>query len=90
MAALKDLEAALIDQAEAGADMVMPGFTHLQNAQPITFGHHLLAYVEMIARDRGRFDDCRKRLNESPLGAARSGRHALSGGSGYDREGARV
>ena len=70
LAALKDLEAALIDQAEAGADMVMPGFTHLQNAQPITFGHHLLAYVEMIARDRGRFDDCRKRLNESPLGAA--------------------
>ncbi len=70
LAALKDLEAALIDQAEAGADMVMPGFTHLQNAQPITFGHHLLAYVEMIARDRGRFEDCRKRLNESPLGAA--------------------
>jgi argininosuccinate lyase len=48
----------------------MPGFTHLQSAQPVTFGHHLLAYVEMIARDRGRFQDARKRLNESPLGAA--------------------
>ena len=48
----------------------MPGFTHLQTAQPITFGHHLLAYVEMFGRDRGRFADCRARLNESPLGAA--------------------
>ena len=48
----------------------MPGFTHLQTAQPVTFGHHLLAYVEMVARDRGRFKDARKRLNESPLGAA--------------------
>ena len=48
----------------------MPGFTHLQTAQPVTFGHHLLAYVEMAARDRGRFADARKRLNESPLGAA--------------------
>ena len=50
--------------------MVMPGFTHLQSAQPVTFGHHLLAYVEMLARDRGRFADARKRLNECPLGAA--------------------
>ena len=48
----------------------MPGFTHLQSAQPVTFGHHLLAYVEMIGRDRGRFADARARLNESPLGAA--------------------
>jgi argininosuccinate lyase len=60
----------------------MPGFTHLQSAQPVTFGHHLLAYVEMIARDRGRFADARKRLNESPLGAA-----ALAGTSfPIDRE----
>ena len=49
---------------------VMPGFTHLQSAQPVTFGHHLLAYVEMLARDRGRFADARARLNECPLGAA--------------------
>src|SRR5919108_6432859 len=48
----------------------MPGFTHLQTAQPVTFGHHLLAYVEMAARDRARFADARKRLNQSPLGAA--------------------
>ena len=68
--ALKDLQNALIDQAEAAADFVMPGFTHLQNAQPVTFGHHLMAYVEMLERDRGRFRDCRRRLNESPLGAA--------------------
>ena len=50
--------------------MVMPGFTHLQSAQPVTFGHHLLAYVEMLGRDAGRFEDARKRLNECPLGAA--------------------
>jgi argininosuccinate lyase len=68
--ALQELQAALIDQAEAHADWVMPGFTHLQIAQPVTFGHHLLAYVEMIGRDRGRFADCRRRLNECPLGAA--------------------
>ena len=48
----------------------MPGFTHLQSAQPVTFGHHLMAYVEMIGRDRGRFADARRRMNESPLGAA--------------------
>ncbi|HLY45681.1 MAG TPA: argininosuccinate lyase [Stellaceae bacterium] len=68
--AMQELQAALIDQAEAYADAVMPGFTHLQIAQPVTFGHHLLAYVEMLGRDRGRFADCRRRLNECPLGAA--------------------
>jgi argininosuccinate lyase len=68
--ALADLQAALIDKAEAHADTVMPGFTHLQSAQPVTFGHHMLAYVEMIGRDRGRFADARTRMNESPLGAA--------------------
>jgi argininosuccinate lyase len=60
----------LADKALAHAGTVMPGFTHLQTAQPVTFGHHLLAYVEMAARDRGRFADARKRLNESPLGSA--------------------
>jgi len=68
--AMRDLQAALIDQAEAHADWVMPGFTHLQIAQPVTLGHHLLAYVEMIGRDRSRLADCRRRLNECPLGAA--------------------
>ncbi|HEX7968384.1 MAG TPA: argininosuccinate lyase [Stellaceae bacterium] len=63
------LQAALIDQAERHAATIMPGFTHLQVAQPVTFGHHLLAYVEMLGRDRGRLADCRKRLNECPLGA---------------------
>ena len=69
-AALCDVQAALIGQAEAHADTVMPGFTHLQIAQPVTLGHHLLAYVEMLGRDRSRFADCRRRLNECPLGAA--------------------
>ena len=69
-AALLDLQRALAERALAEAATVMPGFTHLQSAQPVTFGHHLLAYVEMIARDRGRFRDARARLNESPLGAA--------------------
>ncbi len=69
-AALKDLQAALIDQAEAHAGTVMPGYTHLQPAQPVTFGHHMLAYVEMLGRDRGRLSDARGRLNECPLGAA--------------------
>ena len=68
--ACRALQAALIDRAEEHAATVMPGFTHLQVAQPVSFGHHLLAYVEMIGRDRGRLADCRKRLNESPLGAA--------------------
>ena len=69
-AALADLVEALLDQAEKNAATVMPGFTHLQAAQPVTFGHHLMAYVEMFLRDRGRLADARARLNESPLGAA--------------------
>ncbi len=63
------LQATLIDRAEEHAATIMPGYTHLQTAQPVTLGHHLLAYVEMMGRDRGRIADCRKRLNESPLGA---------------------
>ena len=69
-AALAAFQQALAERALEHAATVMPGFTHLQTAQPVTFGHHLLAYVEMAARDRGRFADARKRLNESPLGAA--------------------
>jgi argininosuccinate lyase len=69
-AALAGYQRALAEKALQYADTVMPGFTHLQPAQPVTFGHHLLAYVEMAARDRGRFADARARLNESPLGAA--------------------
>jgi argininosuccinate lyase len=69
-AALRDLQQALAEKALVNAAVVMPGFTHLQTAQPVTFGHHLLAYVEMLARDRGRFADARERLNESPLGSA--------------------
>jgi argininosuccinate lyase len=81
-AALLDLQRTLAEKALAHAGTVMPGFTHLQTAQPVTFGHHLLAYVEMISRDRGRFADARRRLNESPLGAA-----ALAGTSfDLDRE----
>ena len=68
-AQLAAYQQALAEKALAHADTVMPGFTHLQPAQPVTFGHHLLAYVEMAARDRGRFADARARLNESPLGA---------------------
>jgi len=68
--ALAGLQKTLAEKALAHAETVMPGFTHLQTAQPVTFGHHLLAYVEMAARDRGRFADARKRLNESPLGSA--------------------
>jgi argininosuccinate lyase len=68
--ALATYQRALVDKALAHAGTVMPGFTHLQTAQPVTFGHHLMAYVEMAARDRGRFADARRRLNESPLGAA--------------------
>jgi argininosuccinate lyase len=80
--ALADYQRALAERALEQADTVMPGLTHLQTAQPITFGHHLLAYVEMTARDRGRFADARKRLNESPLGSA-----ALAGTSfPLDRE----
>src|SRR5262249_22891613 len=79
---LRDLVTTLLDQAEAHAGTVMPGYTPLQPAQPVTFGHHLMAYVEMLARDRGRLADCRRRLNECPLGAA-----ALAGTSfPIDRE----
>jgi len=66
---MRALQSVLIDLAEVHIDTVMPGFTHLQAAQPVTLGHHLLAYVEMIGRDRGRFADARNRMNESPLGA---------------------
>ena len=79
---LTALMRALLVQAEAGADWVMPGFTHLQTAQPVTWGHHMMAYVEMFARDRSRFADARIRMNECPLGAA-----ALAGTSfPIDRE----
>jgi argininosuccinate lyase len=79
---LAGLQRALAEKAHAHAATVMPGFTHLQVAQPVTFGHHCLAYVEMLARDRGRIGDARARLNESPLGAA-----ALAGTSfAIDRE----
>ncbi len=67
---LRDLQEALLTRAEEHAATIMPGFTHLQTAQPVTFGHHCLAYVEMAGRDRGRLQDARKRLNECPLGAA--------------------
>jgi argininosuccinate lyase len=81
-ALLKAYQAALLDLAEEHAATPMPGFTHLQVAQPVTFGHHLLAYVEMAARDRARLADCRKRVNRLPLGAA-----ALAGTSyPIDRE----
>src|SRR3974390_3913076 len=69
-AALAGFQRALADKAFAHAGTVMPGLTHMQREQPVTFGHHLLAYVEMASRDRGRFADARKRANESPLGAA--------------------
>ena len=70
LAGLLELQLALALKAETYFDCVMPGFTHLQPAQPVTFGHHLLAYVEMIGRDRGRLKDARRRLNECPLGSA--------------------
>ena len=80
--ALVRLMRALVAQAEAGADWVMPGFTHLQTAQPVTLGHHLMAYYEMAARDVSRFRDARARLNQCPLGSA-----ALAGtGFPIDRE----
>ena len=72
-AAISGLEAlmsAFLAQAKLGTDWIMPGFTHLQNAQPVTWGHHMMAYVEMLARDKSRFEDARQRMNESPLGAA--------------------
>jgi argininosuccinate lyase len=89
--AMRELQLALIDRAEAEAATVMPGYTHLQIAQPVTFGHHMLAYVEMIGRDRGRLSDCRRRLNQSPLGAAALAgtsfpidRHATAAALGFD------
>jgi argininosuccinate lyase len=89
---LRELQSALIDQAEAHAATVMPGYTHLQAAQPVTLGHHFLAYVEMFGRDRGRLSDCRRRLNECPLGAAALAgtsfpidREATSKALGFDR-----
>ena len=69
-AAITALMQALLGQAEKGVDWVMPGFTHLQSAQPVTWGHHMMAYVEMFSRDLGRIRDARRRMNESPLGAA--------------------
>jgi len=69
-AAITALLQALLRQAEKGVDWVMPGFTHLQSAQPVTWGHHMMAYVEMFSRDLGRIRDARRRMNESPLGAA--------------------
>lgn len=72
-ASLKTMQSVLIDKAEKHSATIMPGFTHLQVGQPVTFGHHLLAYVEMLGRDRGRLADARKRLNESPLGAGALG-----------------
>ncbi|OYW37505.1 MAG: argininosuccinate lyase, partial [Azorhizobium sp. 12-66-6] len=91
-AQMADLQMALAEKALAHAATVMPGFTHLQTAQPVTFGHHLMAYVEMLGRDRGRLRDARARLNESPLGsAALAGtsfpidRQATSTALGFDR-----
>ncbi|MBV7408336.1 argininosuccinate lyase [Maritimibacter sp. DP1N21-5] len=94
-AAIEGLDAlirAFLDQAEAGADWVMPGFTHLQTAQPVTWGHHMMAYVEMFARDKSRFQDARVRMNESPLGAAAlagtgfpTDRHMTAQALGFDR-----
>jgi len=82
IAGLESLQRALLAQAKAGADWIMPGFTHLQTAQPVTWGHHMMAYVEMFGRDAARFRDARARMNECPLGAA-----ALAGTSfPIDRE----
>ncbi|HEU0159420.1 MAG TPA: argininosuccinate lyase, partial [Hyphomicrobiaceae bacterium] len=91
-AALNALQLALARKADEYAELAMPGFTHLQPAQPVTFGHHLLAYVEMLSRDRGRFADARARLNECPLGAAALAgtsfpidRHRTAEALGFDR-----
>ncbi|MGO9816472.1 MAG: argininosuccinate lyase [Acidocella sp.] len=92
LAQVKDLMLALAQRAAEHAATVMPGFTHLQTAQPVTFGHHLLAYVEMLARDSGRLEDARRRLNECPLGAAALAgtsfpidRFATASALGFDR-----
>jgi argininosuccinate lyase len=89
---LKALQRALAEKAEVHAATVMPGFTHLQVAQPVTFGHHMLAYVEMLARDRARLADARRRMNENPLGAAALAgtsfpidRHMTAAALGFDR-----
>ena len=91
-AGLQAIQTALLARADEHAGSIMPGFTHLQVAQPVTLGHHLLAYVEMFARDRSRFADARRRLNESPLGAAALAgtgfpvdRHATATALGFDR-----
>ena len=91
-AALAEMQAVLLRRADEHADTLMPGFTHLQTAQPVTFGFHLMAYVEMFGRDRGRFADARRRLNESPLGAAAlagtsfpTDRHMTAELLGFDR-----
>jgi argininosuccinate lyase len=70
MGAIRELQRVLVERAEEHAETIMPGFTHLQVAQPVTLGHHLLAYFEMLRRDASRFDDARKRMNECPLGSA--------------------
>ncbi|MEQ9040116.1 MAG: argininosuccinate lyase [Silicimonas sp.] len=92
VAGIEALQKALLGQAQAGADWVMPGFTHLQTAQPVTWGHHMMAYVEMLGRDAGRFSDARARMNESPLGAAALAgtsfpidRHMTAKALGFDR-----
>ncbi|TMV40071.1 argininosuccinate lyase, partial [Thioclava sp. BHET1] len=92
IAGIEALQRAFIGQAEQGADWVMPGFTHLQTAQPVTWGHHMMAYVEMLGRDAGRFRDARARMNESPLGAAALAgtsfpidRHMTAEALGFDR-----
>jgi argininosuccinate lyase len=89
---LETLQRALVAQADVYADALMPGFTHLQPAQPVTFGHHLMAYVEMFGRDASRFRDARARMNECPLGAAALAgspfpidRHATAAALGFDR-----
>jgi argininosuccinate lyase len=92
IAGIEGLMRAFLGQAEAGAEWVMPGFTHLQTAQPVTWGHHMMAYVEMLSRDLSRFKDARARMNECPLGsAALAGtsfpidRHATAAALGFDR-----
>ncbi|HEX7853920.1 MAG TPA: argininosuccinate lyase [Sphingobium sp.] len=91
-AGLATLQRALVARAEENADAIMPGFTHLQSAQPVTLGHHLMAYYEMLRRDRSRFADARVRMNECPLGAAALAgtgfpvdRHATASALGFDK-----
>ncbi|WDR01450.1 argininosuccinate lyase [Devosia algicola] len=92
IAQINTLQLGLVSRAEDEAETIMPGFTHLQSAQPVTFGHHLLAYVEMLGRDASRLSDARKRLNECPLGAAALAgtsfpidRHMTANALGFDR-----